>query len=272
VTLPDGIQGGTAAGGGDRAAGWPFVPGERVSTSTAAARARCASNFTNSPAGPDPRGRRAAGGGARPGGPPEPAAVDGRFLAFLGVAVVLIVTPGPDTAMVTRKRVPRRRSAAPSRTALGVSLGPAHVGAWRSAAGPGGAAGGLGPGVHGGQDRGPRRSLAVMGPAQPGGGRRRRRGGAAGPRDAGRPRRPRRRPAFLQGLPRATCSTPRRARSSSPWCRSSCGPGDPAARLAAMVRRLRRAGSARGCTSTAGWWRGARRRVRRPAAPGGSTG
>jgi threonine/homoserine/homoserine lactone efflux protein len=48
--------------------------------------------------------------------------VDGRFLAFLGVAVVLIVTPGPDTAMVTRNAF-RGGPRAGSLTALGVSLG-----------------------------------------------------------------------------------------------------------------------------------------------------
>ena len=48
--------------------------------------------------------------------------MDGRFLAFLGVAVVLIVTPGPDTAMVTRNAF-RGGTRAASMTALGVSLG-----------------------------------------------------------------------------------------------------------------------------------------------------
>ena len=48
--------------------------------------------------------------------------MDGRFLAFLGVAVVLIVTPGPDTAMVTRNAF-RGGVRGASRTALGVSLG-----------------------------------------------------------------------------------------------------------------------------------------------------
>jgi threonine/homoserine/homoserine lactone efflux protein len=48
--------------------------------------------------------------------------VDGRFLAFLGVAVVLIVTPGPDTAMVTRNAF-RSGARGASLTALGVALG-----------------------------------------------------------------------------------------------------------------------------------------------------
>jgi threonine/homoserine/homoserine lactone efflux protein len=48
--------------------------------------------------------------------------VDTRFLAFLGVAVVLIVTPGPDTAMVTRNAF-RSGTRGASLTALGVSLG-----------------------------------------------------------------------------------------------------------------------------------------------------
>ncbi|HYW27969.1 MAG TPA: LysE family translocator [Terriglobales bacterium] len=48
--------------------------------------------------------------------------LDGRFLAFVGVAVILIVTPGPDTAMVTRNAF-RGGVRGASRTALGVSLG-----------------------------------------------------------------------------------------------------------------------------------------------------
>lgn len=48
--------------------------------------------------------------------------MDGRFLAFLGVAIVLIVTPGPDTAMVTRNAF-RGGVRGASLTALGVSLG-----------------------------------------------------------------------------------------------------------------------------------------------------
>jgi threonine/homoserine/homoserine lactone efflux protein len=48
--------------------------------------------------------------------------VDGRFLAFLGVAIVLIVTPGPDTAMVTRSAF-RGGARGASLTALGVALG-----------------------------------------------------------------------------------------------------------------------------------------------------
>jgi threonine/homoserine/homoserine lactone efflux protein len=48
--------------------------------------------------------------------------LDGRFLAFLGVAAVLIVTPGPDTALVTRSAL-RGGARAASLTALGVALG-----------------------------------------------------------------------------------------------------------------------------------------------------
>jgi len=48
--------------------------------------------------------------------------VDGRFLAFLGVAVILIVTPGPDTATVTRNAF-RGGARGASLTALGVALG-----------------------------------------------------------------------------------------------------------------------------------------------------
>jgi threonine/homoserine/homoserine lactone efflux protein len=48
--------------------------------------------------------------------------VDGRFLAFLGVAVILIVTPGPDTALVTRNAF-RYGLRGASLTALGVSAG-----------------------------------------------------------------------------------------------------------------------------------------------------
>lgn len=48
--------------------------------------------------------------------------MDGRFLAFLGVAVVLIVTPGPDTALVTRNAF-RGGVRSVSLTALGVRLG-----------------------------------------------------------------------------------------------------------------------------------------------------
>ncbi len=48
--------------------------------------------------------------------------MDGRFLAFLGVAVILIVTPGPDTALVTRNAF-RGGARSASLTALGVSLG-----------------------------------------------------------------------------------------------------------------------------------------------------
>ena len=48
--------------------------------------------------------------------------MDGRFLAYLGVALVLIVTPGPDTALVTRNAF-RGGVRSASLTALGVGLG-----------------------------------------------------------------------------------------------------------------------------------------------------
>jgi threonine/homoserine/homoserine lactone efflux protein len=48
--------------------------------------------------------------------------MDERFLAFLAVAVVLVVTPGPDTALVTRNAV-RGGARDASLTALGVTLG-----------------------------------------------------------------------------------------------------------------------------------------------------
>ena len=59
--------------------------------------------------------------------------MDGRFAAFLGVAVVLIVTPGPDTAMVTRNAF-RGGARAASLTAAGVSLG---ILAWGAASAAG---------------------------------------------------------------------------------------------------------------------------------------
>lgn len=48
--------------------------------------------------------------------------MDARFLAFLLVAAVLIMTPGPDMALVTRNAL-RGGSAAVSPTAFGVALG-----------------------------------------------------------------------------------------------------------------------------------------------------
>ena len=59
--------------------------------------------------------------------------MDARFLAFLTVAVVLIVTPGPDTAMVTRNAF-RGGARGASLTALGVSLG---IVAWGAASAAG---------------------------------------------------------------------------------------------------------------------------------------
>jgi threonine/homoserine/homoserine lactone efflux protein len=59
--------------------------------------------------------------------------VDGRFLAFLVVAVALIVTPGPDTAMVTRNAL-RGGVRGASQTALGVSIG---ILTWGAASGTG---------------------------------------------------------------------------------------------------------------------------------------
>jgi threonine/homoserine/homoserine lactone efflux protein len=48
--------------------------------------------------------------------------VDERFLAFLAVSAVLVVTPGPDTALVTRNAL-RGGARGASMTALGVTLG-----------------------------------------------------------------------------------------------------------------------------------------------------
>jgi threonine/homoserine/homoserine lactone efflux protein len=59
--------------------------------------------------------------------------MDGRFLAFLAVAVVLIVTPGPDTALVTRNAF-RDGARGASLTALGVTVG---ILAWGTASAAG---------------------------------------------------------------------------------------------------------------------------------------
>ena len=48
--------------------------------------------------------------------------MDGRFAAFVAVSALLIVTPGPDMALVTRNAI-RFGQRAASLTALGVSLG-----------------------------------------------------------------------------------------------------------------------------------------------------
>jgi threonine/homoserine/homoserine lactone efflux protein len=47
---------------------------------------------------------------------------DGRFLAWIAVAVVLIVTPGPDTALIIRNAL-RAGTRAASLSALGVGVG-----------------------------------------------------------------------------------------------------------------------------------------------------
>jgi threonine/homoserine/homoserine lactone efflux protein len=56
--------------------------------------------------------------------------IDGRFLAFVGVMAVLIMTPGPDTAMTIRNAIHGGRRAA-TLTALGVGAGSS---AWAGAA------------------------------------------------------------------------------------------------------------------------------------------
>ena len=48
--------------------------------------------------------------------------MDARFLAFLGVAILLVVTPGPDTALVTRSAF-RNGARGASLTTLGVTAG-----------------------------------------------------------------------------------------------------------------------------------------------------
>jgi threonine/homoserine/homoserine lactone efflux protein len=49
-------------------------------------------------------------------------ALDGRFAAWIALAVVLIVTPGPDTALIIRQAL-RAGSWAASRSAVGVGVG-----------------------------------------------------------------------------------------------------------------------------------------------------
>jgi threonine/homoserine/homoserine lactone efflux protein len=153
--------------------------------------------------------------------------VDGRFLAFLGVAVVLIVTPGPDTAMVTRNAF-RGGVRGASRTALGVSLGLLTWGV-ASAAGLAAllAASALafmvvktaGAAV-----------LAVMGLRSLVAAAR---GGGAAAEDAGAPPTTAT-PAFLQGL-LGNLLNPKAGAIFLTVVPQFVRPGDPAARLAAMV-------------------------------------
>jgi threonine/homoserine/homoserine lactone efflux protein len=49
-------------------------------------------------------------------------ALDGRFAAWIAVAVILIVTPGPDTALIIRQAF-RGGARAASRSAVGVGVG-----------------------------------------------------------------------------------------------------------------------------------------------------
>jgi len=51
-------------------------------------------------------------------------AFDGRFAAWIAVALVLIVTPGPDTALIVRNAL-RAGSNAATLSALGVGFGSA---------------------------------------------------------------------------------------------------------------------------------------------------
>jgi RhtB (resistance to homoserine/threonine) family protein len=51
-------------------------------------------------------------------------ALDGRFAAWIAVALVLIVTPGPDTALIVRNAL-RAGSKAASMSAVGIGLGSA---------------------------------------------------------------------------------------------------------------------------------------------------
>jgi threonine/homoserine/homoserine lactone efflux protein len=55
--------------------------------------------------------------------------VDGRFAAWIGVALVLIVTPGPDTALIIRNAL-RAGARSASLSAVGVGVGSA---AWAAA-------------------------------------------------------------------------------------------------------------------------------------------
>jgi threonine/homoserine/homoserine lactone efflux protein len=55
---------------------------------------------------------------------------DARFGAYLAVATLLIVTPGPDTALVTRNALLAGRRAA-SFTTLGIGGGEVSSGRWR---------------------------------------------------------------------------------------------------------------------------------------------
>jgi threonine/homoserine/homoserine lactone efflux protein len=55
--------------------------------------------------------------------------VDGRFLAWLAVAIVLIITPGPDTALIIRNAL-RAGARSASLSAVGVGVGSA---AWAAA-------------------------------------------------------------------------------------------------------------------------------------------
>ena len=49
-------------------------------------------------------------------------AFDGRFAAWITVAVILIITPGPDTALIIRQAL-RSGTQAASRSALGIGAG-----------------------------------------------------------------------------------------------------------------------------------------------------
>jgi threonine/homoserine/homoserine lactone efflux protein len=155
--------------------------------------------------------------------------VDARFLAFLGVAVVLIVTPGPDTAMVTRNAF-RGGARGASLTALGVGLG---LLTWGGASAAGlaallaasaiaftvvktmGAAVLAAMGV---------RSLVAAARA----------GGRAPGEVPAPPARGRAAPAFLQGL-LGNLLNPKAGAIFLTVVPQFVRPGDPAARLAAMV-------------------------------------
>src|SRR6202521_1101198 len=49
-------------------------------------------------------------------------ALDGRFAAWIQVALILIVTPGPDTALIMRQAL-RNGTRAASRSAFGIGVG-----------------------------------------------------------------------------------------------------------------------------------------------------